>query len=199
MKNVLTILGAGLAALGVSACCWIPALLGVGAAGSLGIGAALAPYRPYLLVVTGLFLVAGFTFVYRRPAGACCTEDGCLTEGAAIKRKVNIGVMWAVALFAIAMAAYPYIGAAQLAQANSQSAVKQDSAALKPIVFNVEGMDCAACAVPIKEKVENLPGVYSATIDYDAKTLVVQTADKAPTNGEIIGAVKEAGFTAHKK
>lgn len=198
MKSILTIVGTGLAALAASACCWIPALLGAGAAGSLGIGAVLTPYRPYLLGLTAVFLIAGFAMVYRKPGGDCCSADGCLTDSAKRKRRTNIGVMWSVGLLSIVMAAYPYLGQAQLDNANAATRSVPGTAAAHQLVFNVEGMDCAACAVPIKERVEALPGVSSATIDFDAKTLVVRANPDTPGTGAIIRAVADAGFTAER-
>lgn len=83
MKTFLTYAGTALAALAASVCCWIPALLGAGAAGSLGISAALAPWRPYLLALTGLFLLGGFWMVYRKPKADCCDSGGCRTPATA--------------------------------------------------------------------------------------------------------------------
>ncbi|MCH7905779.1 MAG: cation transporter [Armatimonadetes bacterium] len=198
MKNILSIAGIALAGLGASACCWIPALLGAGAAGSLGIGAALTPYRPYFLILTGVFLIFGFTMVYRKPSAASCDATGCLTPQAAVRRKINKGVMWAVAIFALSSAAYPYVGQARLNMANAASESNQQASTLptQRLVFNVEGMDCAACAIPIMEKVEEVPGVMSATVDFDAEELVVQAGTPAPATDMILKAVDDAGFTA---
>jgi copper chaperone CopZ len=198
MKNALTIVGTALAALAASACCWVPALLGAGAAGSLGLGAALAPYRPYLLGVTAIFLIAGFTMVYRKPGEDCCSAAGCLTDAAQRKRWTNIGVMWTIAVFAIAMAAYPYIAEAQLARKNAAVSATNAPGG-QQLAFSVQGMDCAACAAPIQEHVEKVPGVESATIDFDSETLVVHTGKDVPSEEAILAAVADAGFTATKK
>ena len=199
MKSILSIAGMSLAGLAASACCWIPALLGAGAAGSLGIGAALAPYRPYFLVLTGVFLLVGFTMVYRKPSAASCDATGCYTPEATLKRNINKGVMWAVAIFAVGMAAYPYIGLAKLNSANAASETMQQQSASLPtqrLVFHVAGMDCAGCAIPIKDKVEQVPGVQAATIDFDAEELVVQAGTPAPATESILKAVADAGFQA---
>ena len=200
MKNILSLAGTALAALGASACCWIPALLGAGAAGSLGIGAALTPYRPYFLVLTGVFLIFGFTMVYRKQSAASCDATGsCSTPQATVRRKINKGVMWAVAIFAVSSAAYPYVGQAKLNMANAARESEQQQASTistQRLVFNVEGMDCAACAIPIVDKLEDVPGVVSATVDFEAEELVVQAGIPAPTTDMILKAVENAGFTA---
>ncbi len=195
MKTILTYVGTGLAALAASACCWIPALLGAGAAGSLGISAALAPWRPYLLGLTGLFLVGGFWMVYRKPKGECCDSGGCETEAGARRRKVNIGVMWTVAAFALAMAAYPHWLAARASIDHGGTAPSATNATAV-LTFNVEGMDCEACAAPIKTEVERSPGVVSARVAFEKKELVVQVGSHDVSVEAILSAVKKAGFKA---
>lgn len=198
MKTILTYTGTAIAALAASACCWIPALLGAGAAGSLGISAALAPWRPYLLGMTGLFLIGGFWMVYRKPKADCCDSGGCATPAAAKRRKVNIGVMWTVAVFALAMAVYPNWLAAKAS--NDQRATPASAAmATAALTFHVEGMDCEACAVPIKTEVEKVPGVASARVAFEKKELVVQAGSHDVSEAAILSAVEKAGFVASPK
>ncbi len=52
MKKAAVILGAVVAAVAASACCILPLILGVASAGTLGLSAALTPYRPYLVSLT---------------------------------------------------------------------------------------------------------------------------------------------------
>lgn len=195
MKTILTYLGVAVAAVAASACCWIPALLGAGAAGSLGISAALAPWRPHLLALTGLFLIAGFWMAYRKPKADCYDSGGCATPAAAKRRKINIGLMWIVAAFAVAMSAYPNFLAAS-ASAGTGSSPAASVPAEATLVFKVEGMDCEACAAPIKTEVEKVPGVQSASIDFAAKKLTVTERRNGPDSDVIIEAVRTAGFQA---
>ncbi|MCL4284697.1 MAG: heavy-metal-associated domain-containing protein [Fimbriimonadaceae bacterium] len=197
MRTVLTYAGTALAAIAASACCWIPALLGAGAAGSLGISAALAPWRPYLLALTGLFLLGGFWMVYRKPKADCCASGGCATPAAARRRKVNIGVMWTVAVFAVAMAAYPNLLAAKV-HANEPVSPIAAKAFETTLVFSVEGMDCEACAAPIKAGVERVPGVTTARVDLEKKRLAVIVAKPRPQAAAILAAVEKAGFKAQE-
>lgn len=195
MKTILTYLGATVAAVAASACCWIPALLGAGAAGSLGISAALAPLWPYLLTLTGLFLAGGFWMVYRRPKADCCDAGGCAIPAAAKRRKINIGVMWVVATFAVAMSAYPKILAAS-ASARAKSSPASSVPAEATLVFKVDGMDCEGCASPIKTEVEKVPGVLSASINFSRKSLKVNESHRGPDTKAILEAVRRAGFKA---
>ncbi|MBL1149450.1 MAG: hypothetical protein HND42_04475 [Armatimonadetes bacterium] len=195
MKTFLTYLGTAIAALAASACCWIPALLGAGAAGSLGVSAALAPWRPYLLGLTVLFLAGGFWMVYRKPKGDCCGEEACASEHAAKQRSLNIGVMWAVALFSVPMAAYPnYLAATAGAPSRAVSQAPRDRGGV--LTFKVKGMDCEACAAPIKTEVEKVPGIVSAAVDFKRAELRVEIGDAKPGDDAILAAVKSAGFSA---
>lgn len=194
MKTVLTYISTAIAALAASACCWIPALLGAGAAGSLGVSAALAPWRPYLLGLTALFLIGGFWMVYRKPKADCCDEGGCATPVAAKRRKINIGVMWAVALFAIAMAAYPEVQAMRFRASPASNAPVPASA--RQVVLVVKGMDCEACAAPIEENLKKLPGVLSARVDYPKAQAIVSLGSPEPSEAALLKAVKDSGFEA---
>ncbi|MCH8980046.1 MAG: cation transporter [Armatimonadetes bacterium] len=199
MKSILSLTGTALTGVGSSACCWIPALLGTGAAGSLGIGAAIAPWRPYLLGLTAIFLATGFYFAYRTPKEASCADGACASDGGRLKRRVRIGVLWVVAIFAVGMAAYPYIGVAQLNTANAASQTMQQQSAALPtqqLVFDVEGMDCAGCAVTLQGNLEKVPGVTSAAVDFENATATVWHSGSAPDSDELMKAVRDAGFKA---
>lgn len=195
MKQTFALFGTLLAALAASACCWIPALLGVGAAGSLGFSAALAPWRPHLLVLTGLFLAGGFWAAYRGPRKACCDSSACGTSTAQTRRRLNIGVMWVVAAFALATAAYPNLSAFRAAGHDGLTQATE-APGIETLAFSVEGMDCEACALPISSEVQKLPGVRSARVDFSKKELRVTAEAGGPSPQAILAAVKQAGFTA---
>ncbi|MCH8273564.1 MAG: cation transporter [Armatimonadetes bacterium] len=193
MSTALSIVGTAFGALGASACCWIPAALGAGAAGSLGVSAALVPWRPYLLGLTAVFLAFGFYFAYRRPKEASCKDGVCEADGGRLKRRIRIGVLWFVALFAIGMAAYPNVLAAR---ADMGSAPEATAANAHEVTLNIKGMDCAGCAVPIKENLEKVLGVTSAAIDFENATATVWVNEPAPDSEALLQAVRDAGFDA---
>lgn len=194
MKTILAFAGTVLAALAASACCWIPALLGAGAAGSIGISAALAPWRPYLLVLTALFLVGGFFIVYRKPSASCGTGC-CVSEAAGRRRRVNIGVMWTVAIFSLAMAAYPEIIATRF-RASHVADTAVAVTASRQVLLAIEGMDCEACAASIEENLRKIPGVVDARVDFPKGRAVVRLGALDPTDSDLIAAVKKSGFEA---
>lgn len=102
-RQTMVVVGTVLAALAGSACCWGPpvalALLGSGA-GWLRV---LDAYQPYLLAFTALQLVLGFYLAYR-PAKPCCERHRGVDPAA--RRRLNIGIMWAVAVFVVAINAW---------------------------------------------------------------------------------------------
>ena len=190
MRNVIVVAGSVLGALGASACCWIPAFIGAGAAGSLGLSAALAPWRPYLLILTGLFLAGGFYLAYRRPSEACCEVAPGMPLTPARKRRMNIGVMWAVALFSSAVSAYPYVAATRIGAASAPPALTPD------VVLRVAGSDCPACAEGIRANLEKAPGVVGVSVEVvgDAATFSVRGAELSEET--LIAAAGRAGFRA---
>jgi len=100
---------AGFGALMVSSCCALPlalALAGIGA-GWLGDLEAFADYRPAILGVAGVALMAAWAVFIRRQAAPVCAADGSC---AATPRRWVTGSMLglATAVFALA-AAFPSI------------------------------------------------------------------------------------------
>ncbi len=82
MKKIAVLVGVVLTALAASACCILPLVLGVASAGTLGLSAALTPYRPYLIGVTLLLLCGAFCAAYRpAKASTCATEGDCAPDG----------------------------------------------------------------------------------------------------------------------
>jgi len=76
--------------------------------------------------------------------------------------------------------------------------MQQQSAALptQQLVFNVEGMDCAGCAVTLQGNLEKVPGVTSAAVDFENATATVWHSGSAPDSDKLMKAVREAGFKA---
>lgn len=60
--------------------------------------------------------------------------------------------------------------------------------------YIVEGMTCAHCVRSVTEEVSAVPGVESAVVSLDERTVVI-TADEQPTEAAVAAAVAEAGYT----
>ena len=100
--------GALVSALGVFAswlCCLFPLALGTLGMGASALGAKVEPFRPYLVVLTFVFLGAGFYQVYKRPAQSC--EDGkiCATPSG---RRLQRTMLWVVTILAAIFLLAPY-------------------------------------------------------------------------------------------
>ena len=98
-------------ALAAASCCIAPLVLfGLGISGAwIGALAAMAPYQPYAVTLTLLFVGVGFVMVYRKPkaAGAVCARSalGRITKPA----------LWVATALVGAAAAFPYVAPALLA------------------------------------------------------------------------------------
>lgn len=177
------IIGAVTAAIAASACCLLPALLALLGVSSAGFATKLAPYRVPFLVATGLALAVGFWFAYRPQNDAC----GC---AAPRKRKAARVGLWSATLLTIALAAYPLLGSGR-ATAGSSELEARATLRLKVI-----GMDCADCTGGIAKRIKKLPGVVSATVDFESGNAIVRYDGRAGMASEAIKAVEDAGFRA---
>ena len=60
--------------------------------------------------------------------------------------------------------------------------------------YTVSGMSCGHCAQSVTEEITALPGVTEVDVDVPTGRVVVR-ADAALAEGDVRGAVEEAGFT----
>ena len=77
--QVLLAAGGVLGALAASSCCILPLVLfSLGVSGAwIGNFTRLAPYQPYFIAATFLFLGCGYWLVYRTGTRACAEGDAC--------------------------------------------------------------------------------------------------------------------------
>lgn len=104
-KQGLTLTGALVAGLAASACCLGPLVLAIVGIGGAASALALAPYRPYLLVLTAAFLGVAFYATYRRPASACGPGNACELPKT---NKIGKLLLWLVTLVVVMAATFPY-------------------------------------------------------------------------------------------
>jgi len=202
MKKMGFLLGAMLTALAASACCVLPALLGaIGAGTAAGFGAVLAPYRPYFIVLTLLFLGTGFYFAYRpepKEGGSCCVADS-QTERLRLSRKISRFVLWGVTAIVLATILYPWLSEEQLRRENQQAqlALTHDTSrsASATAVFTVKELDCAACALRIQQALTRLKGVYAVSSDIKARHVTVIYNPKQVAPAALQAQLTSQGFT----
>jgi mercuric ion binding protein len=64
------------------------------------------------------------------------------------------------------------------------------------VVFAVENMTCALCPVTVRKAMEQVNGVKSVTVDFEAKTATVVFDPATATPEEIAKASADAGYPA---
>lgn len=189
MKTSFSVLASVLAGLAASACCWIPALLGAGAAGTLAFVSVLASWRPYLLTITFLFLAMGFFFILKGFHECCITEED--RAAYRLKRRINLLTLLVVSVFVVGVSLYPNF----LGLRARRHPVQPFSSGAEYVV-RVNGMDCAGCASIISKELEKLPGVTGVEVNYEEGLARVSMNSSTVSLEDIIVKIKESGFSA---
>jgi copper ion binding protein len=191
-------LGASLiGAITASLCCLGPIVAAVAGLGSFGAAAVFEAWRPYLLVVTFGLLAAAFYFTYRRKDVACA-DGTCATTKASRWQKP---VLWIATGVIVLFAAFPYYSGRFWAGLNGpskgQGGLVASAAVERPmsVRLKVGGMTCGGCAVALESALKALPGVRSATADYEKGEAQVEYDPARVRLEKLVEAVKEAGFT----
>lgn len=71
--------------------------------------------------------------------------------------------------------------------------------ATQTVTLKVKNMSCAACPITVKKAIGNVPGVVSATVDYESRSAVV-TFDPSKASVEAITkATAHAGYPSSPK
>ena len=104
-KTGFTITGALIAGAAASACCLGPLVLTILGIGGAASALALAPYRPYLLVLTAVLLGVAFYVTYRRPARECGPGESCEMPRA---NRVGKILLWVATVLILLATTFPY-------------------------------------------------------------------------------------------
>ncbi|HVA67103.1 MAG TPA: mercuric transporter MerT family protein [Elusimicrobiota bacterium] len=184
MKNKLISIAAVVSAALASVCCIGPLVLAALGLGSLGAAAGLTRYRPLFLVLTTIVLAIGFYLAYRKRPVACA--DGTC-EHRSGSRTMKAG-LWAVTVAAAALATFPNWAAVALRRSQPVAAANAQT-----IELSVSGMDCAACAVGIKNSLEKVPGVKDASIDFAKGEATVVAGNGRVDPSALVRAVEASG------
>lgn len=193
MKKIPVFLAAIVAAVAASSCCILPLILGVASAGTVGLGAALAPYRPYLIGLTLLLLGVAFYFTYR-PQKAGCDADGCETAKTVRTRRFSRAILWAVAVFTLGALAYPNLAAYQVSEAQAKMASVAVAPSAQSAVFTLGNMTCPECTLSIVKALKATPGVYDAKVDFTVKRATVRYDAKRVNVSELRRTIEKIRF-----
>ncbi len=182
--------GSVLGAILASACCLGPLILGAVGVGSLGAAAALAPYRPWFLVLTASLLGVGFYPAYRPVRQEACGPDGSCAPPPS--RTAQRMVLWTVSMLTIVLATYPAWGA-RLGRTGAAAVAFPASAQV--VILDVTGMTCADCESEISRELQREPGVRQAQVSYDKGRAWV-AVDRQVSTERLTAAVARAGYKA---
>jgi Cd2+/Zn2+-exporting ATPase len=112
------------------------------------------------------------------------------------------GVLWASANFAASTLAVEY-DAERLDLAAIASRIRSLGYDVKPsvpgreMVFQVEGMDCADCALHLEEALRRTPGVARVTVDFSLARLRVASEDGADVGTAVEQVARGLGYSLH--
>jgi len=66
---------------------------------------------------------------------------------------------------------------------------------MKTINLSVTGMHCSGCALAVQDALEKVKGVIAVTVDHNKRTAVVSYDQELPETGELLKAIREAGYS----
>jgi len=172
-KNLLG--AAMLAALTASVCCIGPLLFAGAGATAIVLADKFATIRPYLLVVTGILLLAGFYYAYRPLESGCEPEAAC---GSPVNRRRTRIALWLATAFAVVLTTFPYWSPA-VARRITQPPQNTSAglAAQGPVQtanLRLSGVVCEVCALGIENALRKQPGVRSARVHFSESAAEVE-------------------------
>jgi copper ion binding protein len=192
MKEKLTLGAAAGAALTASLCCLGPLVAAVVGLGSFGAAALFEAWRPYGLGITAVLLGAAFYFTYRKPA---CADGSCAAPEVSRRRTL---VLWIATVVIVLVAAFPYYSGRLWTALGGQAGERSASGAPERLItvrLAIRGMTCGGCAAHVEGALREIPGVRSAAASYEKGEAVVEYDPARVKTGQLIEAVKAAGFT----
>lgn len=183
---------AAVTALGASACCWLPLLLVVFGASSVGVAATFEGLRPYLLVVSPVLLGFSFYMLYLRRS-PCADEATCSTRRGSGGR-VTKTVFWIAASLLTLSLAFPSAMSAFLG--GSSPAASDRLVTLPSLRLTVSGMTCESCSASARSALLEVPGVVDAAADHATGTAQVwYEAGHEPARETLTRAIESHGYT----
>jgi mercuric ion transport protein len=181
-----------LAALAASSCCVCPLLLAALGVGGAGITAGLSAYRPFLLAGTAVLVSLGFFFTYRKPRAV--DEDACGCERPRANRAARVG-LWIATIGIVLVAAAPPLLAGWAKPSRPSSGSITDANLPKATIL-VAGIDCEACAAPMRKALAKAGGFHDLEVDIPKQAITV-TYEPAPGRLEdYVHAIDALGYEA---
>jgi len=189
--------GSVFAAIIASFCCILPICLAVTWFSILGASALFDAWRPYLLGLTFGLLGLGFYFAYRPRREQCVPGSACAMP---VTNRSGRLMLWLATAAVVLFAAFPYYSGlvAELLLSGTSSAAASEASKLAHASLVIKGMDCAACASAVEEKLKAVKGVRNVAVSAESQKAEVDYEAGATTVSELEKAIKDAGYEVRK-
>ena len=181
-----------LAALAASSCCLGPVILAALGLGGAGVFAGVAAYRPLLLGVTAVFLGVGFYLSYRKPK--VVQGDACGCERPKAGRLPRI-LLWVATVVTLLVAAAPPL-LAKLSAPKDPMGQTPASGPVATAAIRVDGIDCEACAAPIRKALVGAGGFNDLKLDVPTKMVTVSYVPGPGRPDIYLKAIDDLGYEA---
>ena len=191
MSSEKKLLGVSLiTAIAASLCCITPVLALI--AGTTGIASTfswLEPFRPYLIALTILVLAVAWIQKLKPKK----QEIDCECEDEKPKFITTKKFLLLITLFAGVMLAFPYY--TQVFYPSTKKEVVYVVASdINKVEYNIKGMTCTGCEVPIESEVNKLNGIIDVNADYKNGNTIVSFDKTKVTPKEIEEAIRKTGY-----
>ncbi len=192
-KEFLPLVGGLVAAVAASSCCILPLVLGAASAGTLAIGAALTPYRPYLIGLTLLMLAAAFYCTYH-PRKTGRGTDGCATVKSAPVPRFSRAFLGAITVITLGVMIYPDFAAHALESAQVAVPPVPSVPSAQTAIFTLGDLTCPECSISIVKALKGTPGVLDASVNFAAKYASVRYDSRRISISELRKVIEQTGF-----
>lgn len=196
MNERVGVVGAIATAVVASICCIGPVVLAGLGVGAVTAAQQFAPFRPYFLALTAIFLGFGFYFAYRKPRHEACSGEAC--EPSRIIRWTR-PLLWIATVIVLALVTFPYYYGplrASLENPVQTSSIIAPDALLETVELQIGGMTCEGCAATIKSTLLEAPGVAEVELHYPAGHAQVKYDPGKTEPSKLVAAVNGLGYRA---
>lgn len=196
MNEKVGVVGAITTAVVASICCIGPVVLAGLGVGAVTAAQQFAPFRPYFLALTAIFLGFGFYFAYRKPRHEACSGEVCKPSG--ITRWTR-PLLWIATAIVLALVTFPYYYGplrASLENPVQTSSSIAPGAHLETVELQIGGMTCEGCAAAIRSKLLETPGVAEVEVHYPAGHAQVKYDPAKTEPSTLVVVVNSLGYKA---
>ncbi len=178
------------AAIGASACCVVPLVLGGLGISTAAVAATFGPLRPYLIAATGALLALGFYLAYFWKVGS--GDTACEVPDPRFRRLAR-PVLWIAAVAVTALVFFPSY-ARLFVDAEIPAKPTRGGFPTETVILAVSGMTCEACSVSIQRELAQVPGVLRAEVSFSSSVAAVDVDTRSrPEIEALTAAVERAG------